>query len=294
MMRMISAKRLVERLQRDLGYTSGVPTGTEFGVRLGDGLTRAIERVWTAGHWPMLRRLERRVFRMPYSVLVGTWEKGQECFYGGEYWRAQKRGQLGKPGEDEGWELLKREDVVKFVALDQAWENTAISVGGVELNAFAYAQDPKFFPEQAALEPCYFAGDYPGGGTTRVMLPKHAPNAVWCAFIPDAPRVDFGEVWAEGGVWNQGDVVFYGQDCWLAVMDEASEEPHVGSYVWEVQRVPEFMADAVLLFAKSGFLAEDAGRARSEAQAQERLDEMLESYFGGQAEWEKATFSVRL
>ncbi len=292
MVRTVKAKVLAEKLQRALGFTSGIPAGTEFGVRLGDALSRGIERVWTAAHWPQVRRFEKRIYRAPYGF-VDSWEKGQECYADEEYWRAEKSGELGKPGEDEAWRKLEKDEVMRFVALDQPWENTAIGVGGIELNAFAYGRDPKVFPEQVALEPCGFAGDYPGGGTTRVMLPRNAPNAVWCAFIPDAPRLDFGTTWSAGSVYSRGDVVYHNGSCWMALLDDSTEEPSAGS-TWEEQKVPEFMVDAVLLFAQGSFTSEDQGRARSEAEGQQRVDAMIETYFGGQAEWERATFSVKL
>lgn len=292
MLRTVKAKALAEKLQRTLGFTSGIPAGTEFGVRLGDALTRGLDRVWTAAHWPQLRRFEKRIFRAPYGF-VDEWEVGQECFYEGDYWRALKRGGLGKPGKDEAWRKLEKDEVMRFVALDQAWENTVIALGGIELNAFAYGRDPKVFPEQVALEPCAFAGDYPGGGTTRVMLPRNAPNAVWCAFVPEAPRLEFGTTWSAGMSVSRGDVVYHNGSCWMALLDDLDEEPTKGS-LWEEQTVPEFMVDAVLLFASGSFISEDQGRARSEAEAQARVDAMIETYFGGQAEWERATFSVKL
>ena len=170
MLRTLSSDAFVSRCLRALGYTSNLPTASDYAQRVADCTNDALRHVWTFAHWPMLRRTERRTYRPPFTRGLG-FAKGQECWHKGAYWRAETDGPASEPSEgNPEWRRLAPDEVVRFIALDQPWENTEIALGGVNLRGFAYARDPKAFPDQPPIVGCSFAGDYPGGGTTRISI----------------------------------------------------------------------------------------------------------------------------
>lgn len=283
MLRTLSSEALVSRCLRALGYTSSVPSGTDFAQRVADYVNDALRRVWTHAHWPMVRRVERRAYRPPYTFEL-VFREGQECWHKGAYWRAEVEGPEHAPGEgNPEWRRLNPDEVARFIALDQPWENTEIALGGVDLTGFAYARDPKAFPDQPPIVGCAFAGDYPGGGTTRVVLPQDAPDEVWIAFIPEEPRISL-EPWKSEGDYAYGDTVHHKGESWMCVGDRADVEPGATpcEVPWRRVRIPEFMAPCVVAFVQAAFASEDQGRAQSEAMAQNLLDRLYETYFGVQ------------
>lgn len=180
MLRTLSSEALVTRCLRALGYTSAVPSGTDYAQRVADCVNDALRRVWTHAHWPMLRRTERRMYRPPYtfgssSARGKSAGRGGLLAGGGRFARARPwRGEPGvaQAGAERGDTLYRAESAVGGHG-DRPWRRGS---GGVRLR-----QGPQGFPRAAAIVGCSFAGDYPGGGTTRINLPPDAPDEVWVA-----------------------------------------------------------------------------------------------------------------
>ena len=279
MLRTLSSDAFVSRCLRALGYTSNLPTASDYAQRVADCANDALRHVWTFAHWPMLRRTELRTYRPPFKRGLG-FAKGQECWHRGAYWRAETDAPASEPSEgNPEWRRLAPDEVVRFIALDQPWENTEIALGGVNLRGFAYARDPKAFPDQPPIVGCSFAGDYPGGGTTRINLPRDAPDRVWVAFVPDSPRVSL-TAWSSGAAYGYGDDVRHNGESWTCVASESSgEEPGVAAS-WRKSRIPEFLAPAAVAHFQSSMASEDQGRAHAAAVAQRLLEELHETYFG--------------
>lgn len=281
MLRTLSSDALVSRCLRSLGYTSNIPTATDYAQRVSDCVNDALRHVWTYAHWPMLRRAELRTYRPPFTHEL-LFAKGQECWHKDAYWRADTDNPASEPSDDNTeWRKLEPDEVVRFIALDQPWENTEIALGGVNLRGFAYERDPKLFPHQPPIVGCSFAGDYPGSGTTRINLPSSAPDKVWVAFIPDAPRISLIP-WSTETGYVYGDDVKHKGESWTCIASESSGDEPGASTAWRKVRIPEFLVPSAVAYFQSSMASEDQGRAHHAAVAQRLLEELHETYFGGQ------------
>lgn len=276
----LSTSDCVLAAARAIGYTNGTPTGI-IGARIVDTLNDAIRRVYNAAQWPQLRLIESRIYRPPYDPI--GFKKDQECFYNDKYWRATKNNPMGIPGElNADWEELPLDRVSKFIALDQPWEHNKISLTGVNLDAFAYRRDPRYFPDEQPMTGCKWAGDYPGGGTSRVILPENAPPVVYCAYLPRAPRVVL-DTYEQSVEYSYGQRVYHEKNTWrCAVSSTSGVAP--GEYnehsPWAIERIPEFLFPAIKAYLKAEFQDDEQGRAVSYNRYQSELRDLIDTYFG--------------
>lgn len=291
MLETVSAERLVRRCAVACGFTAGVPSEGAFAERLADCVNEAIAKVWGKARWPQLAVYERRWYRPQWDE-GEAYEAGQECRYGGKYWRAVTDDPVAAPGDgSDEWEEVDVATMAKFVALDQPWERHAIALRGVDLAAFAFARDPRRHPEAAPLAGCRWAGDYPGGGATRVILPPEAPASVVVQYLPIAPRISL-EAWRQGTTYGYGERVLHKGECWRCLGEGVTEEPleDCGYGPWEKVRVPEFLVPCIRAYVAAAFMEDEQGRARAYGRADSELEALRELYCGGTGAFAEAAF----
>ena len=291
MLETVSAERLVRRCAVACGFTAGVPSEGAFAERLADCVNEAIAKVWGKARWPQLVVFERRWYRPEWDE-GEAYEAGQECRHAGKYWRAVTDDPATAPGDgSDEWEEVDVATMAKFVALDQPWERHAIALRGVDLGAFAFARDPRRHPEAAPLSGCRWAGDYPGGGATRVVLPPEAPASVVVRYLPIAPRIAL-EAWSQGVTYGYGERVLHNGECWRCLAEGVTEEPleDCGFGPWEKVRVPEFLVPCIRAFVAAAFMEDEQGRARAYGRADSELEALRELYCGGTGAFAEAAF----
>ena len=101
-----------------------------------------------------MKRIEYRHYRPTWSAGAG-WQVGQECFFVDAYYRLEEGNGTSSPDmEGNGWRRLGMEEVAAVIAFDQPWEATQMDPAGVDTDAFAYREDPKYNPAAKPIGPC--------------------------------------------------------------------------------------------------------------------------------------------
>lgn len=295
MLEMIGAEHLARRCQVALGYTAGVPQGGLYAERLADTINDALQRIYRAVKAPQLRLFERRTFRPPWELASGTtWLPGHECYYQGKYYTAKEMvtGGLPPPENPEAWVEKPLGDLVKFIALDQPWELHEIDPAGVDLKAFAFAADPRM-SDAEPITACAWMGDYPGGGTSRVLISGDAvPPEVWVCFQPKTPKISL-EPWQAGQAYYFNDRVLHNGDTWRCVNAQNAGEPGTGDSVrlpWERVRVPEMFTGLIRDYVRAAFMEDEQGRAQLFNRFEKELEACAQDYRGATGHVEIAVF----
>lgn len=284
MIEQITTAKLIRRCQVALGYTADVPTGA-FGERLCDTVNDALTRIYQKVKLPQLTLFERRTFRPVWNAETTYWP-GHECFFQGEYYRALETSKNVRPdAADSPWEVVPLDKLVKFIALDQPWEIHEIEMTGVNLAAFAFEADPRMCAA-APIPGCKWAGDYAGGGTTRVFIPEATTPEVWVAFNPKTPKLSL-DPWVSGSAYEYNDRVYHNGDCWRCVVAGTSEEPGAAESTrlpWERVRIPELFVSLIREYVRSAFMEDEQGRSQVYSRFENGLEEMSHLYSGDTAD----------
>ena len=223
----------------------------------------------------MLRRIERRQYRPTWAAEI-AWVEGNECFYGGHYWRLDgSDGTVAPEAEGSSWTKLTMEEVSAFIAFDQPWETVEMDPGGVDIQAFAYEADPKYHPDAAPLRGLGWFED-------GVLLPSPAPETVWVRFMPLAPRISYTD-WSATVAYEPGDVVYVPstREVYEALQAVAAGGTSPASDTadnWRAVQVPDAFEDYLTRLAASALLTEDQGKFQSQAQADAAFDDLVDRF----------------
>ena len=283
MLETIGAEHLARRCQVALGYTAGVPQGGLYAERLADTINDALKIIYARVKAPQLRLFEKRTFRPPWDA-VTAWQIGHECYFGGKYYAAKEAvsGGLPPPENPEAWVEKPLGDMVKFIALDQPWELHEIDPAGVDLKAFAFAKDPRM-SDAAPITACAWCGDYPGGGTSRILISgEGVPPEVWVCFQPKTPKLSL-EPWQEGRAYYFNDRVLHNGETWRCVNAQDAGEPGTGDNVrtpWERVRIPDMFTGLIRTYVRSAFMEDEQGRAQMERRFDQELEDLAHLYNG--------------
>lgn len=282
MLETIGAEHLARRCQVALGYTAGLPQGGLYAERLADTINDALKVIYARVKAPQLRLFERRTFRPPWDAIT-AWQVGHECYYGGKYWVAKDAvaGGLPPPENPEAWVEKPLGDMVKFIALDQPWELHEIEASGVDLKAFAFAEDPRIC-DAAPLSGCAWMGDYPGGGTTRVLIAGDTPPEVWVCFQPKTPRISL-EPWKAGQEYYFNDRVLHHGETWRCVNAQNEDEPGKSDSIrtpWERVRIPDMFTALIRTYVRAHFMEDEQGRAHMVQRFEQELEDLTHIYNG--------------
>ena len=244
-------------------------------LSLGEGLRRI-----AAEKFPMMRRVEYRRYRPEWVSNVG-WTRGQECWYGEDYWRLEAEHGTAEPDrQGSGWRCLKMDEVCAFIEWDQPWEMTAIDRAAVDVNRFAYAADPKQQPTATPLKAV-------GMNELGVTLQTPAPKGVYCMFTPKVPNPSFVE-WSAANAYEAGDVVYLTatKDCYQAMenVPAGGTTPATDRENWEPLRISDTFESFLTRFVAVDFLTEDQGKYQTRAAADKEFDEICARYHEGNGE----------
>lgn len=285
----VSFRTLYRQCLRGIGYTLGEPKEGEFFERVADAMSDALSRLWRSVRCPQLMLWEKRVYRRPWGPEV-AWLRGHECYFGGKYFEALVDGPTEVPGESEQWRQVPDGELVKFVALDQPWEAHEMALNGIDLGHFAFDGDPRL-GKAKAIAGCKWSGDYPGGGTTRVLLPENAPNEVVVCFLPKAPRVE-GTLYDGSATYGYGDVVYdeASGECYRCVAKRAGTP--LSGRDWEMVRIPRFLVAAIKVYVKGEFMEEEQGRSHMRKRFEEEVERLREELIGATGAFDEATVDL--
>ena len=243
-------------------------------LSLGEGFRRI-----AAEKFPMMRRVEFRRYRPEWVSNIG-WTRGQECWYGEDYWRLEAEHASGAPGSCSEWRQLKMDEVAAFIEWEQPWEPTAINKAAVDVNRFAYVADPKQNPTATPLKVV-------GMNELGVTLQAPAPKGVYCMFTPKYPNVSFVE-WAATNAYEAGDVVYLTatKECYQAMADVAAggTSPAADSENWSPLRISDTFENYLTRIVAVDFLTEDQGKYQTRAAADKEFDDLCERYHEGNGE----------
>lgn len=249
----------------------------------------ALAEAWSR-KWPQLKRVEPRRFRpawdtdQAYAVGHEVWHAATEA-----YWKClvAHSGQVPAVGSAY-WE--QPEEFVPFVQLDQPWEAYRMDDAGVDLNDFAYEEDPRLNPNAAPLHGCAWWMD-------SVVLPQEAPDQVWVKFWPACPRITFAE-WAAGTAYAAGETAYRTLNgrCYVALKATTGEVPEETTGSWSEVQIPEFLGTYVRQFVLSQWLSVSEGRYEMEAKAERTLAKLECRMFeraGGDGEGARVSVGMR-
>ena len=244
-------------------------------LSIGEGLRKI-----AAERFPMMLRVEYRRYRPTWISNVG-WTTGQECWYNGEYWRLEAEHGTAEPDRPgSGWRLLKMNEIAAFIEWEQPWELTAIDKAAVDVNAFAYAADPKQNPTATPLKVV-------GMNELGVILQTPAPKGVYCMFTPKYPNVSFVE-WDASNAYEAGDVVYLTstKECYQAMVnvEAGGSSPATDVEKWQPLRISDTFENFLTRFMAVDFLTEDQGKHQTRAAADREFEEICARYHEGNGE----------
>ncbi|MBR1921499.1 MAG: hypothetical protein IJ829_05800 [Kiritimatiellae bacterium] len=256
--------------------TVGIPDGWKIlaGMALAAGLdTLAAEK------FPALERVEFRRYRPPWAGGI-AYEKGQEVWHGGAYWRMDDPLAGGEPGVADGWRRLEMGEVAAFIAFNQPWEQVVMQSFGVDTTRFAYKADPRYNPDATPIRECRLC-------ELGVLIPAPAPEGVWVKFVPEYPPISFEE-WSDVAAHLPGETVYRPEthDVWQCVgkatVGVAPEDDEAGA--WRPLRVRGEFAAYLTRLVASDLLTEDQGKFQTKAAADAELERLIERFHEGSGE----------
>lgn len=234
-----------------------------------------------AERFPQMRRVEYRRYRPTWSSQE-EWREKQECYWGREYWRLESAAEgagRAEPGSGSAWRKLKMEEVAAFIEWEQPWEGTAIEPGGVDVQEFAYAEDPKYHPDAAPIRGCRAT-------EMGVAIPAPAPVGVFVRFIPQPCEITFTEWESESG-YAAGDLVYVTaqKECYMATGTATQGvQPLADPSRWIPVRISATWAKYFTLLAASEIQTAEQGRYQTQAAAEAEMQSLRERFidFGGE------------
>ena len=249
-------------------------------LSIGEGIRRIASE-----KFPMMQRVEFRRYRPTWTSNDG-WTRGQECWYGQDYWRLEAEESAGAPGTDPAWRLLQMDEVCAFISWDQPWELTEIDKAAVDVNRFAYESDPKQNPTATPLK-------IVGLNELGVILQSPAPKGVYVKFVPKYPNVSFVE-WSGMNAYEAGDVAYLTatNDCYQCLSDipapatgaDPNPSPQNDVARWQRIRISDTFESYLTRLVAVDFLTEDQGKYQTRAAADKEFEELCARYHEGNGE----------
>ena len=282
-MRTVKAGLVLENAVRMAGFepaTMAVPVRWRMLAAM--AVNNAFQKI-AAEKFPQMKRVEFRRYRPTWQPDVG-WRERQECFWNGAYWRletAETGAGAAEPSAAEGcpWRMLKMEEVSAFIEYDQPWEGTAIEPGGVDVQEFAYVEDPKYCPDAAPIKGCK-------ASELGIVIPSPAPGGVFVRFIPQPTEITFTE-WDELEGYKRGDVAYLTsrKECYIASGEPTDGiNPAADPENWTRVEINSTWVKYLTLVAAAEIMTAEQGRYQTEADANREFERLCERYlaYGGE------------
>ena len=278
-MRTVKAGMILENAVRMAGFepaTMAVPVRWRMLAAM--AVNNAFQKI-AAEKFPQMKRVEYRRYRPTWSP-EAEWREKQECYWNGAYWRLEAAG--AKAGSNEPiaaddcpWRMLKMEEVSAFIEYDQPWEGTAIEPGGVDVQEFAYATDPKYAPDATPIKGCR-------ASELGIVIPAPAPVGVFVKFIPQPTEISFTE-WSSTEDYQSGDVVYLTarKECYIATGEpEKGIQPAADAANWMQVTISTTWIKYLTLVAAAEIMTAEQGRYQTAAAANSEFDRLCERFLG--------------
>jgi hypothetical protein len=293
----IKAGVLLDRIFRARGFDPDqVTMTTKERARYGEQITRAVGKAWRETMWPQLMKYELRTYRPPWEIATNytagfqVWDTVTEM-----YWTSLENGNVGNTPPyskvaDTHW--TPAADMKRYIQLEQPWEQTGIDEDGVDVNAFAYYEDPLGNPSGQTIPGCRRIEDC-------VMMPDAAgvPEQVWIRFRPLPPRFAL-ELWNSATDYGAGEHVYLEatRECYVSTRATQNESPTATieeGNPWSIVGFPAMFEDYVVLAATAENQSEDEGKYKTRALAEEELAELVHRKTAQAGEGTRAVFGRR-
>lgn len=239
-------------------------------MTVNEGLRRiAAEKFWN------MTRVEVRRYRPTWESNQG-WRKGMQAFYEGEYWELIEETSTDAPGKHPCWKKLDMSEIPAFIAFEQPWENTIIDRGGIDVNRFAYVQDPKLYPHATPLKAV-------GMNALGIELAAPAPKEVFCKFVAEMPRIEFTD-WDSTQAYSFGEIVYLSstKDVYQAKATIAAGETAPDKNAnWTPIRIHDAFESYLTRLIAADLMTEDQGKYQTRAAADNELADLAERYHEG-------------
>jgi hypothetical protein len=272
--RMISTGKIADAVIRAMGYE---PTAYTLSGRdrttLTDAVNEALAELYGEHKWPMLRRIERRTYRPAWSE-DENYVEGDEVYTADAetddivYWRAADDNTGAAPSDTgTAWTRITT-GMAKFIQFAQPWEAFTMDECGIDLDFFAFENDPKVYPNQQPIKGCTFWMD-------SVVLPADAPNRVYAVFVPLRPQAEYTE-WSAGTAYAAGEACYrtLTGNTYAALAGSTGRTPEENAEYWTPVGVPDIFAKFLRLRAEAAWRQEDDGRARAANEADDELERL--------------------
>lgn len=229
---------------------------------------------------PMMQRIEFRRYRPTYQADSG-WTRGQECWYGDDYYRLEAEQSAGRPDlATSGWRRLDMAEVTAYIEWAQPWEPTVIDRGSVDVNRFAFGADPKQNPLAAPVKVV-------GMSELGAILQSPAPKGVYVRFIRKFPNLSFVE-WDNQTDYEAGDVAYLtsAKECYQALANVAAggSSPAADTEHWQPIRVLDTFENFLTRLVAVDFLTEDQGKFQTRSAADAEFEVLCARYHEGNGE----------
>jgi hypothetical protein len=246
--------------------------------RHGEQITRWCRKAWEKAAWPQLFEYQQRTYRPPwsgtlnYSTGAQVYDETTEM-----YWTSLQDNNTGNTPPftkvaDTWW--TPAVGMKRYIQLEQPWEVTAIDEDGVDVNAFAFYEDPLGNPGARTVIGCRRIQDC-------IMMPEtlEIPAKVWCKFKPVAPRFAL-ELWSGTTAYGAGELCYLEstRECYIATRATENESPIVtveDGNPWAPVGFPEMFQDFTVLACTAENQTEDEGKYKTRALAEDELDDLV-------------------
>jgi len=273
--RTVKAGRLLAAILRGRGFDADSYTLTvKERAQYADLLNGFLRKAWESEFWPQLMLVERRQYRPDWDVAV-SYAEGIEVYYaaGDAYYRAAQTNVGVTPGTDSAvWAAAT--DLLCFVAFSQDFgTGTEIDDTGVDYERCAYEDDPLVTPDAAAIRGCR------PWQRTILMPAEGAVTRPYIRFRPPCPEISF-TAWSGATAYTTGETAYLDadQNSYVALRPNSGANPATQNEDWAPVGVPTMFADYLRLAVTAEQQADDEGKYRTLAKAQEELDRLRDRH----------------
>jgi hypothetical protein len=251
-------------------YTLTANERTQYGTLI----NLALRKAWEAELWPQLMVIERRTYRPTWAADV-NYSRNHEVFYSGEYWRSNAENNLGHaPAEGSALWTECSADMIPYIAFDQPWATRVIDETGIEWARCVFDEDPQLHPDTPPAQGCR-----PYEQSILVPIAEAALQP-YVRFRPARTKIGYTE-WSGAATYAAGTLRYRGtttKECYLALAPSTGKVPEDEAAYWTPVGLPEMFEDYIRMRVRAERAADDEGKYKALAQADQELDRLREVY----------------
>jgi len=269
----ITLKRVLEAIQRARGFdpTSVTLTSAEQ-QQYTDIVNEAGKRAWRAEFWPSLLAVGRRQFRPTYDATI-SYATDNEVYYQEHYYRSLSNANIGNtPAAGSAYWSQDPDDMIYYIEFEQYWETDKIEA--VHFPTCATEDNPLTTPNAKLI-----TGIRQWERTILFTETSDLPKRPYIRYRTPWPEQS-AVAWAVGTAYTAGERVYRATTGYtyvaIAATTGATPEDAGSAAIWVPVGFPEMFLEYVRLYAKSELAADDEGKFKSRAQAEDELDNLRE------------------